>query len=88
MLPGMGIDSIPFAHRGLPCLTLSSGSLGRATMSVHSANDRAEHLDPATLAEIADLAFETLMDLSSFGITELNAKTQRRKDAKPTYPPN
>jgi len=88
MLPGMGIDSIPFAHRGLPCLTLSSGSLGRATMSVHSANDRAEHLDPATLAEIADLAFETLMDLSSFGITELNEKPQRRKDAKPTYPPN
>jgi hypothetical protein len=64
MLPGMGIDSIPFAHRGIPCLTLSSGSLGRATMSVHSANDKAEHLDPDTLAEIADLAFETLMDLS------------------------
>ena len=64
MLPGIGIDSIPFAHRGIPCLTLSSGSLGRATMSVHSANDKAEHLDPNTLAEIADLAFETMMDLS------------------------
>ena len=88
MLPGMGIDSIPFAHRGLPCLTLSSGSLGRATMSVHSANDRAEHLDPDTLAEIADLAFETLMDLSSVGSAELNAKTQRRKDAKATHPAN
>ena len=64
MLPGIGIDSIPFAHRGIPCLTLSSGSLGRATMSVHSANDKAEHLDPNTLAEIADLAYETMMDLS------------------------
>jgi hypothetical protein len=64
MLPGMGIDSIPFAHRGVPCLTLSSGSLGTATMAVHSANDKAEHLDPDTLAEIADLAFETLIDLS------------------------
>jgi Zn-dependent M28 family amino/carboxypeptidase len=63
MLPGMGIDSIPFAHRGIPCLTLSSGSLGKATMSVHSANDKAEHLDPDTLAEIADLAYETLMEL-------------------------
>jgi acetylornithine deacetylase/succinyl-diaminopimelate desuccinylase-like protein len=63
MLPGMGIDSIPFAHRGIPCLTLSSGSLGKATMSVHSANDRAEHLDPDTLAEIADLAYETLVEL-------------------------
>jgi len=65
MLPGMGIDAIPFAHRGVPCLTLASGSLGRATMSVHSANDRAEHLDPDTLAEIADLAYETMMDLAS-----------------------
>jgi hypothetical protein len=65
MLPGMGIDSIPFAHRGIPCLTLASGSLGRATMSVHSANDRAEHLDPDTLAEIADLAYGTLTDLAS-----------------------
>mgnify|MGYP001822272309 FL=1 len=64
MLPGMGIDSIPFAHRGIPCLTLASGSLGRATMSVHSANDKAEHLDPDTLAMIADLAYETMMDLS------------------------
>jgi hypothetical protein len=64
MLPGMGIDSIPFAHRGIPCLTLASGSLGKATMSVHSANDKAEHLDPDTLAEIADLAAETLIDLS------------------------
>jgi hypothetical protein len=32
-------------------------------MSVHSANDRAEHLDPDTLAEIADLAYETLVEL-------------------------
>jgi acetylornithine deacetylase/succinyl-diaminopimelate desuccinylase-like protein len=64
MLPGMGIDSIPFAHRGIPCLTFASGSLGRATMSVHSADDRAEHLDPDTLAEIADLAYETLVELT------------------------
>jgi hypothetical protein len=63
MLPGIGIDAIPFAHRGIPCLTLASGSLGKATMSVHSANDKAEHLDPDTLAEIADLAYETLVEL-------------------------
>jgi acetylornithine deacetylase/succinyl-diaminopimelate desuccinylase-like protein len=67
MLPGMGIDSIPFAHRGLPCLTLSSGSLDRATMSVHSANDKAENLDPDTLAEVADLAYETMMELAATG---------------------
>ena len=65
MLPGMGIDAIPFAHRGVPCLTLASGSLGRATMSVHSSNDRAEHLDRDTLAEIADLAYETMMELAN-----------------------
>jgi hypothetical protein len=65
MLPGIGIDAIPFAHRGVPCLTLASGSLGKATMSVHSANDRAEHLDPDTLAEIADLAYETIIGLAS-----------------------
>jgi hypothetical protein len=65
MLPGMGIDAIPFAHRCVPCLTLASGSLGPATMSVHSANDRAEHLDPDTLAEIADLAYETMMELAA-----------------------
>ena len=65
MLPGIGIDAIPFAHRGMPCLTLSSGSLDRATMSVHSANDRAENLDPDTLAKIADLAFETMTDLGT-----------------------
>ena len=64
MLPAMGIDAIPFARRNLPCLTLSSGSLDRATMSVHSANDTAEHLDPDTLAEIADLAYETLIELT------------------------
>jgi hypothetical protein len=65
MLPGIGIDAIPFAHRGIPCLTLSSGSLGRATMSVHSAGDRAENLDPDTLADIASLAFETMMELGA-----------------------
>ncbi len=64
MLPGMGIDAIPFAHHGLPCLTLSSGSLDRATMAVHSANDHAGNLDPDTLAEVTRLAVETLKELT------------------------
>jgi len=34
-------------------------------MSVHSANDKAEHLDPDTLAQIADLAYETLIELEN-----------------------
>ena len=63
MLPAVGIDAIPFAHRGIPCLTLSSGSLGKATMSVHSANDRAEHLDAETLGRITILAKETILEL-------------------------
>ncbi len=54
--PAMGIDAIPFAHRGLPCLTLSSGSLGRATLAVHSAGDRAENLDPEALQAVYRLA--------------------------------
>lgn len=54
--PAMGIDAIPFAHRGLPCLTLASGSLGRAAMSVHSAADVADHLDRSALAQAAGLA--------------------------------
>jgi len=61
--PGLGIDAIPFAHRGIPCLTLASGSLGRATMSVHSPSDRAEHLDAAALAAVARLAAETAREL-------------------------
>jgi Zn-dependent M28 family amino/carboxypeptidase len=62
--PGMGIDAIPFAHRGIPCLTVSSGSLGRATAAVHSANDRADHLDAATLETAARLGLETLLELA------------------------
>ena len=54
--PAMGVDAIPFAHRGLPALTLASGSLGRASMSVHSAADVADHLDRAALDEAARLA--------------------------------
>ncbi len=56
MPPGMGIDSIPFAHRGVECLSISSGSLGRATLAIHSAHDRAEYLDLATMAEALELA--------------------------------
>jgi hypothetical protein len=64
MLPAMGIDAIPFARRNLPCLTLSSGSLDRATMSVHSARDVAENLDADTLAAVASLAAATLLELA------------------------
>ena len=63
MLPGLGIDAIPFAHRGIPCLTIASGSLGRATLSVHSKHDTVENLDPVTLGRIADLAYETSMEV-------------------------
>ncbi len=56
MPPAMGIDAIPFAHRGLECLTISSGSMGRATMAIHSAGDVAEHLDEETTAQALSLA--------------------------------
>lgn len=56
MAPAVGIDAIPFAHRGLECLTLSSGSLGRATCAVHSAGDVPEHLDGPTMVRLVELA--------------------------------
>lgn len=63
--PAVGIDAIPFHHRGVPCLTFSSGSLSKETMSVHSARDVAEHLDAATLAACARLAYETALDVTA-----------------------
>jgi hypothetical protein len=65
MPPAMGIDAIPFAHRGLECLTLASGRLDRAAMAVHSAGDVADHLEPEALGRIARLAREVVQDLSS-----------------------
>jgi hypothetical protein len=61
--PAMGVDAIPFAHRGLPALTLASGSLGRAAMSVHSAADVAENLDRRALDEAARLAAGMALEL-------------------------
>lgn len=87
MLPGIGIDAIPFAHRGVPCLTLSSGSLGRATMSVHSVNDHAKHLDPDTLAQLTDLAVETLKDLAGQATHPPTSQTRSHKDTKAAHPP-
>jgi len=64
MLPAMGIDAIPFAHQGLESLTFASGSLDKATISVHSANDVADHLDPEALARIARLARDVTVHLA------------------------
>jgi hypothetical protein len=62
--PAVGIDAIPFHHRGIACLTYSSGSLGPATMSVHSRRDVADHLDPATLEACARLACDVAIELA------------------------
>ena len=59
----MGVDAIPFAHRGLPSLTLASGSLGRAAMAVHSAADTADNLDRTALDEAARLAAGMALEL-------------------------
>jgi acetylornithine deacetylase/succinyl-diaminopimelate desuccinylase-like protein len=56
--PAMGVDAIPFAHRGIDCLTFASGSLNRATLAVHSANDRFENLDGEALVQVARLGIE------------------------------
>ncbi len=64
MLPGLGIDAIPFAHRGVPCLTLASGSIGRSVLAVHSRRDVAGNLDPAALQRVAALARGILHELA------------------------
>ncbi|MDH3746413.1 MAG: M28 family metallopeptidase, partial [Acidobacteriota bacterium] len=63
--PAMGVDAIPFAHRGIDCLTIASGSLGRATFAVHSAGDVADNLDGRALDEAARLGLEMAKILSS-----------------------
>lgn len=62
--PGMGLDSIPFAHRDLETITFSSGSLNRATLAVHSSADRAELLHPPTLEQIARLGEAVVVELA------------------------
>lgn len=59
MPPAVGIDTIPFARRRIESITLSSGSLNRATFAVHSARDVADHLSAETLERVAALALET-----------------------------
>ena len=63
--PAMGVDAIPFAHRGIDCLTIASGSLGRATFAVHSAGDVADNLDGRALDEAVRLGLEMAMILTS-----------------------
>ncbi len=54
--PAMGIDAIPFKHRGIDCLTLASGSLCAAVAAVHSRRDHGENLDEEALENVARLA--------------------------------
>ncbi len=63
--PAMGVDAIPFAHRGIDCLTIASGSLGRATFAVHSAGDVADHLSPEALEEAARLGWAMARELAA-----------------------
>jgi len=63
--PAIGIDAIPFHHRGQACLTFSSGSLGRATIAVHSAGDVADNLDVDALERVGRLTFRVALSLAS-----------------------
>lgn len=83
--PAIGVDAIPFHHRGVPCLTLSSGSLGRATLAVHSSRDVAANLDGAALEAVArwglDLARSLALDQES-QCSSTRIETLRRGFAK------
>jgi Peptidase family M28 len=61
--PAQGVDAIPFVHRGVECLTLTSGELGPAVWNVHSTGDRPELLDPEVLARVVRLAEATVHEL-------------------------
>lgn len=65
--PAMGVDAIPFAHRGIDCLTLASGSLCPAVAAVHSPRDRGENLNPDALERVARLAVEVIVRLTERG---------------------
>lgn len=75
--PAMGVDAIPFHHRGVGCLTFSSGSLGRATLAVHSKKDVADHLDGETLVSVARLARAVARDLA--GVSSIPASGPGRR---------
>jgi acetylornithine deacetylase/succinyl-diaminopimelate desuccinylase-like protein len=62
--PALGVDAIPFVHRGIPCITFASGSLGRAVAAIHSADDHAENLDRGALERVARLVAATALDLT------------------------
>ncbi len=57
--PAIGVDAIPFVHRGVECVTFTSGSLGRATLAVHSAGDVADNLSEQALEDVYRLVHET-----------------------------
>jgi Zn-dependent M28 family amino/carboxypeptidase len=63
--PALGTDAIPFVHRGIECLTFASGSLGRATMAVHSAGDVPSNLDREPLEQAARVARAVALELVS-----------------------
>jgi len=62
--PAVGVDGIPFVHRGIECVTFSSGSLGRETMAVHSAKDVANNLCERSLENVYRLVHETARRLA------------------------
>jgi Zn-dependent M28 family amino/carboxypeptidase len=62
--PAVGVDGIPFVHRGIECVTFSSGSLGRETMAVHSAKDVANNLCEGSLENVYRLVHETARRLT------------------------
>jgi len=63
--PALGTDAIPFVHRGIECLTFASGSLGRATMAVHSAGDVPGNLDRQPLEQAARIARAVALKLAA-----------------------
>lgn len=64
MPPAIGIDSMPFEQARIPCVSWSSGSLGRATLAIHSAGDVAPNLDAETLGTVGALGSEMALEMA------------------------
>jgi hypothetical protein len=62
--PALGVDALPFARRGIECLTVASGDLRPAILAIHSPRDLPGNLERGAMERTAGLALETLAVLA------------------------
>lgn len=68
---GAGLEQTPVSFRGYDVVTIHSGKLGKAVLSIHSALDRPENLDPRAMEECGKI-----------GLHVVKALSERKKESK------